>query len=345
MSWTDLSDVTKQAVKEEDVKTTLIEDDEDEIVDIVLEEEDDDDDDGEETSDDEGQETSQEEDEDDSEEDEVESNPPRKNRAKQRIEALARKAKEAEEVALQERQEKEELIRRLEEAEERVASQQTSTQEASLAGLKVQKEQVRALLKQAKADEDLDSEMDLTDKLTELNAQIITLEAGIKSTPKKEPVEKELPKKKENRSASPVSEKAKKKAEAWLGDNDWLQNPENRTERKFQKQARVIMNELLDDGYALEDDDFYTELTEELKTYAKENKLEVDGYYTPTKTKKQKRGPTGGSGGSAPSKQKMRITKAEAEMCKQMGISPKEYALSKIRSEKANGLAVNIREL
>ncbi|NQZ74763.1 MAG: hypothetical protein HRT61_01420 [Ekhidna sp.] len=325
-------------------------DDDKEIVDIVLEDDDPkeevelDDDDSEEDEDDERQKVAPQEDEDDPEEDDDEPKSKRKSRAKQRIETLARKANEAEQQLEAERLEKEALAKRMAEMEAQMAEAQNSSLDTRIEQLKAEKARLRVQIRDAMRDEDLDTQIDLEDQLSVINAKLVQAETTAKVEIKEPPKEDKLPQKQSKRQATPNnSQLAEQKAQSWIDDNDWVQNPESRAERKLQTQARKAMNELISEGYTLEDDDFYTELEKDLKKYAQDNNVEVEGYYVKQKTKRQRTGPTQKNEKGATKKVTYRISKEDREFCKRMGISEKDFVRARENAKANDGLARPIR--
>lgn len=312
--------------KSEDTDEIVLENEQDEIIDVVIGELEDDD--AEETETSEGSEEGSQDSEENSEDDPEKGKPRRRSRAEHRITQLTSSNRELEQRAAEAEKRLQEAEARQKEMEERLASTATSTRDTDKARLEALKKALLNEYKQATINDDVDRLAEITDQLTEINIDLRQLESAPTPPPKKEP-EAPAPR-------QPVSTSLSipQKAEEWSESNPWFTSPENRAEKALRLQAATIINELKQLGYSPEEDEFYKELDGDLKAYAEEKKLEVEGIWKKPKTSKQKSSPTmGGKPNVGSGKKTVRLTQEEVEFCKRIGLSTQAFAKQKLARE------------
>lgn len=123
----------------------------------------------------------------------------------------------------------------------------------------------------------------------------------------------------------------------WTTENDWFLNPENRAERRLRRYADKVSQELIDEGYTLDDDDLYDELDSKIAAFVKDKELDIDGFETVVKkekrTERQTESPVQGSKGNTSKKKAIRLSREDVDMAERMGVTLEQYAAQLKREE------------
>jgi len=250
-------------------------------------------------------------------------------RAEKRIKRLVKQRKELEErlKALEDEKQKfqserEELIGRSAESELAAVKQYGDR-------LKAQEREVLANLRDAKANGDVDKEIEATDKLASIKAESLIVkqyEEKAKSASTKRVSAEETAEQPQRSAPAPD-----RRAVQWQKRNAWF-GGQNQSEKIMTQAAMVIHKELIDEGVYpdADPDEYYSELDARIRS-------EFPEKFKAANAAKKVQVVAGGTRTSPSGKHKVTLTKSEVETANKLGVSLQEYARQKMRRDQATG--------
>tara|TARA_Y100001937_G_C7092650_1_gene318500 strand:+ start:5 stop:1000 length:996 start_codon:yes stop_codon:yes gene_type:complete len=251
-------------------------------------------------------------------------------RAEKRIKRLVKQRKELQERLDALEKEKQKFQEEREELSNRNAESELEAVKQYGNRLKAQEKEVLATLKDAKAQGDVDREIEATDKLASIKAEALIVKqyeqrAGKTSTTKKVSAEETANKPEEK---TPVPDRRAiqwQKRNSWFGGND-------QSSKIMTQAAMVIHKELIEEGVYpdADPDEYYSELDARIRT-------EFPEKFKAEKSAKKVQVVAGGTRTSPSGKQKVTLTKSEVETANKLGVSLQEYAKQKMRRDQAAG--------
>lgn len=251
-------------------------------------------------------------------------------RAEKRIKRLVKQRKELQEKLEALEKEKQQFQEEREELAGRTAESELEAVKQYGNRLKAQEKEILATLKDAKAQGDVDREIEATDKLASVKAEALIVKqyeqrAGKTSTTKKVSAE-ETAKKPEEKTAIPDRRAVQwQKRNSWFGGND-------QSQKIMTQAAMVIHKELIEEGVYpdADPDEYYSELDARIRT-------EFPEKFKAEKSAKKVQVVAGGTRTSPSGKQKVTLSKSEVETANKLGVSLQEYAKQKMRRDQAAG--------
>tara|TARA_R110002020_G_scaffold4568_5_gene19870 strand:+ start:2614 stop:3600 length:987 start_codon:yes stop_codon:yes gene_type:complete len=251
-------------------------------------------------------------------------------RAEKRIKRLVKQRKELQEKLEALETEKQKFQQEREELAGRTAESELEAVKQYGNRLQAQEREVLATLKDAKAQGDVDKEIEATDKLASIKAEALIVKqyeqrAGKTSSTKKVSAEETAEK---PESKSPVPDR---RAVQWQKRNSWFGGNDQSTKIMTQA-AMVIHKELIEEGVYpdADPDEYYSELDARIRAEFPE-KFKAD------KAAKKVQVVAGGTRTSPSGKQKVTLTKSEVETANKLGVSLQDYAKQKMRRDQAAG--------
>ena len=251
-------------------------------------------------------------------------------RAEKRIKRLVKQRKELQEKLEALEAEKQKFQQEREELSSRTAESELEAVKQYGNRLKAQEKEILATLKDAKAQGDVDKEIEATDKLASVKAEALIVKqyeqrAGKASTTKKVSAEETA---KESETKAPVPDRRAvqwQKRNTWFGGND-------QSAKIMTQAAMVIHKELIEEGVYpdADPDEYYSELDARIRA-------EFPERFKADKTAKKVQVVAGGTRTSPSGKQKVTLTKSEVETANKLGVSLQEYAKQKMRRDQAAG--------
>ena len=246
----------------------------------------------------------------------------------QRIQALVKRRNEAE-ARMQ--QMAEALAKKdAEMAELRKTAVSTQTQNVDIYGksLENQLNLAKKAFKDAYEKGDADGLTDAQEQIADLKAKmtnLVSYKQQLEATEKAMPTVEE--KKKEEGPRMPQA------ARDWISDNDWFNK-----DQKMTRRALLVNQELLDEGYDPNSDDFYNELDNRLQSFGvKKKEVEVEETVEEDKPRKRQSPVSGNTRETAStgSSKKIRLSEADVATAKKLGVTPEDFARQKLRIKKA----------
>jgi len=250
----------------------------------------------------------------------------RKSRAQERIRQLVQEKKDLEAKLRQEQEEKDKISKETSVTKKESLSSQERMIDSSI-------ENTRRELRRAIEDGDVELQLELNDKLQDLKVdkRIVSAQAS-----KFKDVDED---KKENTQKQPQQIQIPEEMQYWLEENTWAINPTSREERKKIALVREISNELIKEGYAETEADFYEELDDQLKkrfgksgkdgVESKEDKDSSSRTENAQQDSKKSATVSGSSKTPASRKGKVVLTPEERRMAKRLGVPEDRYARQK----------------
>jgi putative NIF3 family GTP cyclohydrolase 1 type 2 len=251
-------------------------------------------------------------------------------RAEKRIKRLVKQRKELQEKLEALEAEKQKFQEEREELAGRTAESELEAVKQYGNRLKAQEKEILATLKDAKAQGDVDREIEATDKLASVKAEALIVKqyeqrAGRTSTTKKVSAE-ETAKKLEEKVAVPDRRAVQwQKRNSWFGGND-------QSQKIMTQAAMVIHKELIEEGVYpdADPDEYYSELDARIRT-------EFPEKFKAEKSAKKVQVVAGGTRTSPSGKQKVTLSKSEVETANKLGVSLQDYAKQKMRRDQTAG--------
>ena len=251
-------------------------------------------------------------------------------RAEKRIKRLVKQRKELQEKLEALEAEKQKFQEEREELAGRTAESELEAVKQYGNRLKAQEKEILATLKDAKAQGDVDREIEATDKLASVKAEALIVKqyeqrAGRTSTTKKVSAE-ETAKKLEEKVALPDRRAVQwQKRNSWFGGND-------QSQKIMTQAAMVIHKELIEEGVYpdADPDEYYSELDARIRT-------EFPEKFKAEKSAKKVQVVAGGTRTSPSGKQKVTLSKSEVETANKLGVSLQDYAKQKMRRDQTAG--------
>lgn len=262
--------------------------------------------------------------------------------AEEGIEAL--KAKLADEKAAREREKsaRELAERQRDEAAANAHKAQTETQDTNLhlvtnaiALVKQQQEGAKARYREARANGDVEAEIEAQDALSASHAQLLQLEQG-KSALEKAP-KVEAPQRQVSDPVEEVASRLTPRSANWV-----RQHPQFATDQRLMQKMIAAHNIAVADGYTPDSDDYFAAVEDTLKIHKQEPV--VDNALSSAAAPMQRRAapaaaPVSRSGqGPAANPNVVRLSPQEREMATLMGMSSEEYARNKLALTKEGKL-------
>jgi len=264
-------------------------------------------------------------------EDEDEKPTQRKSRAQDRIQQLVAKEKEtARELA--------EWKAKAAALEEQSFNKQKEFAETHKASIANQITSVKASLRRAREDDDLDAVMDLEEKLDNLrlDQRVVAAQASKVAPPAAKA--KDEPEDKQTEATLP------EEMRYWLEDNSWALKPKTDEDRKKVRAIRRLSKELLEEGYNEAESDFYSEIDSRLeKLFASEGGDGVkyknkDTDSSSTDAKGRTKSPVSTSSRTPASRRtRVNLSPEERSIADKLNMDPKRYALRKQAREESKG--------
>ena len=251
-------------------------------------------------------------------------------RAEKRIKRLVKQRKELQEKLEALEAEKQKFQEERKELAGRTAESELEAVKQYGNRLKAQEKEILATLKDAKAQGDVDREIEATDKLASVKAEALIVKqyeqrAGRTSTTKKVSAE-ETAKKLEEKVAVPDRRAVQwQKRNSWFGGND-------QSQKIMTQAAMVIHKELIEEGVYpdADPDEYYSELDARIRT-------EFPEKFKAEKSAKKVQVVAGGTRTSPSGKQKVTLSKSEVETANKLGVSLQDYAKQKMRRDQTAG--------
>ena len=251
--------------------------------------------------------------------------------AEKRIRQLIKQRKEREEQLEAQRQQIADLQAQLQNSTEKVQE----TEKASLVSyenqlkekLKLAEEGYKNAYDSGDKDKLLEAQKAIADATTELrmvDAKRFYMDDQAKKTESKQVDSGETPKENQQKPQQPP--KLHKLAREWISDNSEWYNKD----RILTQAAHVVNEDLLQEGFDPETEEFYTEISKRLK---KEMPHKFGQQEEPTNKPAQV--VAGKSRTSASSKGKIRLSQEDLRLAKKMGVPLDVYAREKAKVEKA----------
>lgn len=195
--------------------------------------------------------------------------------------------------------------------------------------LKAQEKEVLATLRDAKTNNDIEKEIEATDKLASIKAESLIVkqyeDKANRTSTAKEQVSSDEVKQSESERVPDRRAVQWQKRNSWFGGND-------QSQKIMTQAAMVIHKELIDEGVYpdADPDEYYSELDARIRT-------EFPDKFKNTASAKKVQVVAGGTRTSPSGKQKVTLTKSEVETANKLGVSLQEYAKQKMRRDQAAG--------
>jgi hypothetical protein len=251
-------------------------------------------------------------------------------RAEKRIKRLVKQRKELQEKLDALEKEKQKFQEEREELAGRTAESELEAVKQYGNRLKAQEKEILATLKDAKAQGDVDKEIEATDKLASVKAEALIVKqyeqrASKTSTTKKVSAEETASKPEEKATVPDRRAIQWQKRNSWFGGND-------QSQKIMTQAAMVIHKELIEEGVYpdADPDEYYSELDARIRN-------EFPEKFKAEKSAKKVQVVAGGTRTSPSGKQKVTLTKSEVETANKLGVSLQEYAKQKMRRDQAAG--------
>ena len=250
-------------------------------------------------------------------------------RAEKRIKRLVKQRKELQEKLDALEKEKQKFQEEREELSNRNAESELEAVKQYGNRLKAQEKEVLATLRDAKTNNDIDKEIEATDKLASIKAEsLIVKQYEDKANRTSSAKEKVSTEKTDAPDNQPVPDRRAlqwQKRNSWFGGND-------QSEKIMTQAAMVIHKELIDEGVYpdADPDEYYSELDSRIRS-------EFPDKFKSVKSEKKVQVVAGGTRTSPSGKQKVTLTKSEVETANKLGVSLQEYAKQKMRRDQAAG--------
>jgi hypothetical protein len=195
--------------------------------------------------------------------------------------------------------------------------------------LKAQEKEVLATLRDAKTNNDIEKEIEATDKLASIKAESLIVkqyeDKANRTSTAKEQVSSDEVKQSESERVPDRRAVQWQKRNSWFGGND-------QSQKIMTQAAMVIHKELIDEGVYpdADPDEYYSELDARIRT-------EFPDKFKNTASAKKVQVVAGGTRTSPSGKQKVTLTKSEVDTANKLGVSLQEYAKQKMRRDQAAG--------
>ena len=195
--------------------------------------------------------------------------------------------------------------------------------------LKAQEKEVLATLRDAKTNNDIEKEIEATDKLASIKAESLIVkqyeDKANRTSTAKEQVSSDEVKQSESERVPDRRAVQWQKRNSWFGGND-------QSQKIMTQAAMVIHKELIDEGVYpdADPDEYYSELDARIRT-------EFPDKFKNTPSAKKVQVVAGGTRTSPSGKQKVTLTKSEVDTANKLGVSLQEYAKQKMRRDQAAG--------
>jgi len=265
--------------------------------------------------------------EDDLAEDEPKVEEVRKGRAQERIQQLVTKEKAA-------KAELEAALEKIRELEDGITAKTRTNAETQKTLIDNQISVVKDSLRRAKEDGDVDKELDLQEKLSNLQVDKRIVEAQVSK----------IPAKSESKTTTRTTEPTlPEEMRYWLEDNSWALKPTTDEDKRKIRAIRKISSDLSNEGYLDSEADFYSELDDRLKkVFASKG---VDGVEYKSKDTesssrdvKQRKSPVSTSSRVPVSRRnRVSLSPSETQIADKLNMDPKRYAARKQAKEESNG--------
>ena len=251
-------------------------------------------------------------------------------RAEKRIKRLVKQRKELQEKLEALEAEKQKFQQEREELSSRTAESELEAVKQYGNRLKAQEKEVIATLRDAKNNNDLEKEIEATDKLASIKAEALIVkqyeEKANRTSSAKKQVSSET-----TQEAQPQQPAPDRRAVQWQKRNSWF-GGNAQSEKIMTQAAMVIHKELIEEGVYpdADPDEYYSELDARIRT-------EFPDKFKNVKSEKKVQVVAGGTRTSPSGKQKVTLTKSEVETANKLGVSLQEYAKQKMRRDQTAG--------
>jgi hypothetical protein len=251
-------------------------------------------------------------------------------RAEKRIKRLVKQRKELQEKLEALEAEKQQFQQEREELSSRTAESELEAVKQYGNRLKAQEKEVIAKLRDAKNNNDLEKEIEATDKLASIKAEALIVkqyeEKASRTSSAKKQVSSET-----TQEVQPQQPAPDRRAVQWQKRNSWF-GGNVQSEKIMTQAAMVIHKELIEEGVYpdADPDEYYSELDARIRT-------EFPDKFKNVKSEKRVQVVAGGTRTSPSGKQKVTLTKSEVETANKLGVSLQEYAKQKMRRDQAAG--------
>ena len=251
-------------------------------------------------------------------------------RAEKRIKRLVKQRKELQEKLEALEAEKQKFQQEREELSSRTAESELEAVKQYGNRLKAQEKEVIATLRDAKNNNDLEKEIEATDKLASIKAEALIVkqyeEKANRTSSAKKQVSSET-----TQEVQPQQPAPDRRAVQWQKRNSWF-GGNAQSEKIMTQAAMVIHKELIEEGVYpdADPDEYYSELDARIRT-------EFPDKFKNVKSEKKVQVVAGGTRTSPSGKQKVTLTKSEVETANKLGVSLQEYAKQKMRRDQTAG--------
>ena len=251
-------------------------------------------------------------------------------RAEKRIKRLVKQRKELQEKLEALEAEKQKFQQEREELSSRTAESELEAVKQYGNRLKAQEKEVIATLRDAKNNNDLEKEIEATDKLASIKAEALIVkqyeEKANRTSSAKKQVSSET-----TQEAQPQQPAPDRRAVQWQKRNSWF-GGNAQSEKIMTQAAMVIHKELIEEGVYpdADPDEYYSELDARIRT-------EFPDKFKNVRSEKKVQVVAGGTRTSPSGKQKVTLTKSEVETANKLGVSLQEYAKQKMRRDQTAG--------
>ena len=251
-------------------------------------------------------------------------------RAEKRIKRLVKQRKELQEKLEALEAEKQKFQQEREELSSRTAESELEAVKQYGNRLKAQEKEVIATLRDAKNNNDLEKEIEATDKLASIKAEALIVkqyeEKANRTSSAKKQVSSET-----TQEVQPQQPAPDRRAVQWQKRNSWF-GGNAQSEKIMTQAAMVIHKELIDEGVYpdADPDEYYSELDARIRT-------EFPDKFKNVRSEKKVQVVAGGTRTSPSGKQKVTLTKSEVETANKLGVSLQEYAKQKMRRDQTAG--------
>jgi len=195
--------------------------------------------------------------------------------------------------------------------------------------LKAQEKEVIATLRDAKNNNDIEKEIEATDKLASIKAESLIVKQ-YETKAEKTSTAKEQVSSDEVQQSEPVRA-PDRRAVQWQKRNSWFGGTDQ-SQKIMTQAAMVIHKELVDEGVYpdADPDEYYSELDARIRS-------EFPDKFKNTTSAKKVQVVAGGTRTSPSGKQKVTLSKSEVETANKLGVSLQEYAKQKMRRDQTAG--------
>ena len=251
-------------------------------------------------------------------------------RAEKRIKRLVKQRKELQEKLEALEAEKQKFQQEREELSSRTAESELEAVKQYGNRLKAQEKEVIATLRDAKNNNDLEKEIEATDKLASIKAEALIVkqyeEKANRTSSAKKQVSSET-----TQEVQPQQPTPDRRAVQWQKRNSWF-GGNAQSEKIMTQAAMVIHKELIEEGVYpdADPDEYYSELDARIRT-------EFPDKFKNVRSEKKVQVVAGGTRTSPSGKQKVTLTKSEVETANKLGVSLQEYAKQKMRRDQTAG--------